>query len=234
MGNPMHRHPQALASGGFAAFSALPQPRSSSFSQHPISPTFQRLQGQAGGSRPNSGPLPYVGGEDRVSPESARASPSSPSIKRRQPSDDEGMSSGRYSPSTISPANSFRDATKRPSPGPLGTSPPSGYVMPRSSLAQLGAMSESGGDEGDMTDEKRKEKNRLAQRKHRDKQKNQFTTLQSQLDAKDAQLDAKDAQLQTAVALIQDLTTKLQLYQSTFGPLPSPPQTTQPPQPPHT
>jgi hypothetical protein len=80
-------------------------------------------------------------------------------------------------------------------------------------LAELGALAiegDFGGEDDD--DEKRREKNRLAQRKFREKQKTLVVQLQSQL-------DAKEAQLQTAISLIRDLTTKLTQYQTRYGPL---------------
>ena len=204
-------HQAASVPGTLAATSPF-QP--SSLLQRPIIPTFESLQGQPGGS------LSRLNLEEgRLSAESSQVSLASQS-KRRQLSDDGRMSFGRYSVSAIiSPKNSYRD-------------PANGPIMPSLSLAVL-ASKTSNGDEGDMDDEKKREKNRLAQRKFRDKQKNQVSTLQSQL-------DAKDAQLITAFTLIRDLTTKLQLYQSTFGPLPMPlPTTTHtsikpPPPPPHT
>lgn len=174
---------------------------------------------------------------ERPSPESSPSSllhesrplnaPASPGIKRRQPSDDGGISSGRFSPSFVSPTGSSKRSANK-----IGSSPPSttnaafalpqapeSPAYPRSSLADLGAFN-SEGDDGDDESGKRRAKNRLAQRKFREKQRSQVAQMQAQLDAKDAQLTAKDAQLQTAVSLIRDLTNQLALYRATFGPLP--------------
>ncbi|GAX80133.1 hypothetical protein CEUSTIGMA_g7571.t1 [Chlamydomonas eustigma] len=99
-------------------------------------------------------------------------------------------------------------------------------LHPRASVESLGGMVcvdnsgySSGGGSGKGHPTDRKEKNRIAQRRFRERQKMTVSSLQGELDAKEAILHRMHAQMRVLEQTNMTLTSRLLEYEKMYGPL---------------